>query len=312
MSESTPAVHPPRTRAAAIREELIDRIGRLVPTDASREALDGLVVHRRSQPDALRHTVAEPCFCVIASGAKEVRLGERTYAYDPLHYLLVTAELPLAGRVVEATPEHPYLSLRLRLDPTDVSAVLLEAGGAAALGSASAGAEPQALDVSPLGSDLLDATLRLVRLAGQPAEARVLGPLVRREIVYRLLVGAQGARLRHVAIVGGQRHRIARAVRRLRTEFDAAIPVEALAQEVGMSGSTFHRHFKAVTGLSPLQYQKQVRLQEARRMLGEGLDAATAGYRVGYNDPSQFGREYKRFFGQSPLQDAAGLRVPAA
>jgi AraC-like DNA-binding protein len=170
-------------------------------------------------------------------------------------------------------------------------------------------ASVKAIDVSPLDPSLLDATVRLVRLLDSPREYRVLAPLVTREIVYRLLMGEQGGRLRHVAILGGQVHRIARAVERLRNDYDKPLRIDGLARELGMSVSGFHHHFKGVTAMSPLQFQKQLRLQEARRlMLGEDLDAASAGFRVGYEDASQFSREYKRLFGEPPMRDVERLR----
>ena len=171
----------------------------------------------------------------------------------------------------------------------------------------------RAIDVSPLEANLLDAVVRLVRLMDSPAEARVLAPGIAREIVYRLLVGEQGDRLRHVAILGGQSHRIARAIEQLRNEFDRPLRIEDIAHELGMSVSAFHHHFKAVTAMSPLQFQKQLRLQEARRLLlVQGLDAASAGYRVGYDDASHFNREYKRQFGLPPMRDVERLRETAA
>jgi AraC-like DNA-binding protein len=168
----------------------------------------------------------------------------------------------------------------------------------------------RAFDVSPLDAGLLDAVLRLHRLLDASAEeARFLRPLVTREIVFRLLKGEQGGRLRQIAVLGGHAHRIARALERLREDYDRPLRVEDVARELGMSVSGFHHHFKAVTAMSPLQFQKQMRLQEARRlMLGEDLDAASAGYRVGYSDASHFTREYKRLFGAPPMRDVERLR----
>jgi len=201
--------------------------------------------------------------------------------------------------------QRPYLSLRLDLNPALVGSVMVEAGH---LSSRSQG-DVRAIDVSPLDADLLDATVRLVRLLDSPAESRVLRPLVTREIVYRLLMGEQGNRLRHLALLGGPTDRIAEAVERLRRDFNQPLRIDSLARELGMSVSGFHHHFKAVTAMSPLQFQKQLRLQEARRiLLGENLDAASAGHRVGYDDASQFSREYKRLFGQPPLRDVERLR----
>jgi AraC-like DNA-binding protein len=165
------------------------------------------------------------------------------------------------------------------------------------------------MDVSLLDVGLLEAVVRLVRLVDAPVDERILAPKIKWEIVYRLLVGEQGSRIRHIATLGGQSNRIAEAIDRLRREFDRPIRIESLAHELGMSVSSFHFHFKEVTGMSPLQFQKQLRLQEARRlMLGEDLDAAGAGYRVGYDDPSYFSREYRRLFGAPPMRDVERLR----
>jgi len=167
----------------------------------------------------------------------------------------------------------------------------------------------KAIDVSPLDANLLDATLRLVRLIDSPDEYRVLAPLIIREIVFRLLTGPQAGRMQHLATSGGRSHRMVRAVDKLRDHFDKPLRIEDMARELGMSVSGFHAHFKTVTAMSPLQFQKQLRLQEARRlMLSENLDAAEAGYRVGYNDASHFSREYKRHFGKPPMRDIESLR----
>ena len=166
--------------------------------------------------------------------------------------------------------------------------------------------------VSPLDADLLAATLRLVRASESPREAAILAPLAVREIVYRLLMGDQGERLRHIAVLGGQSHRMAEAVRRLHRRFDQPVRMEDLASDLGMSASTFYQRFRDVTGMTPLQFQKEVRLQEARRLLIAGdVDAATAGYRVGYNDPSHFSRDYKRQFGAPPVRDVERLQGAA-
>jgi AraC-like DNA-binding protein len=172
--------------------------------------------------------------------------------------------------------------------------------------------DAKALNVSRLDSGLLDAVVRLVRLFDSPTEAPFLAPLVTREIIYRLLIGKQGDRLRHIAILSGYTPPIAKAITRLRKDFDQPLKIDDIARELGMSVSGFHHHFKAVTAMSPLQFQKQVRLQEARRLLlSEGLDAASAGYRVGYNDASYFNREYKKLFGVPPIRDVEQLRQVA-
>jgi len=254
------------------------------------------------------HGVSKPAFCVIAQGSKEVFLGEHRYQYDPAHYLLTTVELPVVSQVLEASQTQPYLSVRLQLDPTLVGSVLVEAD----IPSPPGHGDVKAIDVSLLDASLLDAVVRLVRLLDSPAEARVLAPLVTREIVYRLLMRAQGARLRHIAVLGGYTHCMSRAVDLLRKDFNQPLRIESIAQELGMSISGFHHQFKAVIAMSPLQFQKRLRLQEARRlMLGENLDAASAGYRVGYDDASHFNREYKSLFGLPPMRDVERLREGA-
>jgi AraC-like DNA-binding protein len=303
----------PRTESGtpwtyAYQDELAERIARAIPNDGTVEPLVGLHLFRSSTPSELLHGVSKPSFCVIAQGSKQVVLGESVYRYDPAHYLLATVELPVVAQILEASMERPYLSLRVDLDPALVGSVMVEAGH---LASRNQG-DVRALDVSPLDPNLMDAVVRLMRLLDSPAEARILRPLITREIVYRLLMGEQGNRLRHTALLGGHTDLIAEAVERLRRDFDQPLRIDTLAREVGMSVSGFHHHFKAVTAMSPLQYQKQIRLQEARRiMLGENLDAASAGYRVGYDDASQFSREYKRMFGQPPVRDVERLREAA-
>ncbi|MBD1871255.1 AraC family transcriptional regulator [Leptolyngbya sp. FACHB-671] len=300
-------------RSQANREELTERIAQAIRQDGAtlavpakqHELLKGLHFYRNSSPSECIHSVSIPSFCVIAQGSKEVLLGSDRYQYDPMNYLLGTVELPIASRILEATQEKPYLGLRLDLDPTFVGSVMVEAG----YPSVQRGTSVKAIDVSPLNADLLDAVVRLVRLIDSPNEAHVLAPLIKREIIYRLLMGEQGNRLRQIAVLGGYTHHIARAVDRLRKDFNQPLRIENVARELGMSVSGFHHHFKLVTAMSPLQFQKQLRLQEARRlMLGQNLDATTAAHQVGYDDPSHFNREYKRHFGAPPMRDVEQLR----
>jgi AraC-like DNA-binding protein len=289
---------------------LLERIARAVPNDGRAEPLKGLGLLRESSTEELVHSVSVPAFCVIAQGSKQVIVGDDSYQYDPMHYLLVTAELPIATYVLQASEEQPYLSLVLRLDPTLVGSAMVEAGHVPPPRNQ---ADVRAMSVSPLDAGLLDAVVRLVRLLDTPAQAPFLAPLIKREIIYRLLMGEQGNRLRHIAHHGDQAHRITRAIEWLHDEFDQPLRIDDIAQELGMSVSSFHHHFKAVTAMSPLQLQKEIRLREARRlMLGEGFDAAGAGYQVGYNDASHFSREYKRLFGLPPLRDVERLREAAS
>ena len=305
-------IHKPAEREAQLmqahREELVERIGRAMREDGTTQPFPGLHLYRRSSPLELLHGVSEPSVAVIAQGSKEVLLGENRYRYGPSQYLLATVELPTIRRVLEASKERPYLSLRLELAPTLVGEVLLEAGHTSPPGRA----DVRGIDVSLLDANLLDAFARLVRLLDAPAEAGVLMPLITREIVYRLLMGEQGARLRHLAILGGYTPSIARAIGRLRRDFDQPLHIEEMARELGMSVSGLRLHFKAVTAMSPSQFQKQLRLQEARRLLlSEDLDAASAAYRVGYHDASHFNREYKSLFGVPPMRDVHRLREAA-
>lgn len=292
------------------REELLARIARTIHEDGVSQPLQGLHLGRLSTPLEKIHGVLEPSLCVIAQGSKEILLGDSRYRYDPLHYLLTTADLPTVGRVLEASKGRPYLSFRLELPPAIVSSVMVDGGISSPPRHTT---DVRAIDVSPLDVNLLDAVVRLVRLLDSPAEAPILMPLITREIIYRLLMGNQGNRLRHLAILGGYSPHIARAIERLRQDFDQPLRIEQLARELGMSVSGFHHHFKAVTAMSPLQFQKRLRLQEARRlMLGEDLDAASAAFRVGYQDASHFNREYKSIFGVPPMRDVQRLRKAAA
>ncbi len=295
-------------RMQADRAELVERIARAIHEDGVIQPLQGVHLGRLSAPLEKVHSVLEPSFCVIAQGSKEVFLGDTRYQYDPFHYLLTTLDLPRVSQVLEASKGRPYLSFRLELDPNLVGSVMVEAGHITPPGNT----DVRAIDVSPLDASLLDAVVRLVRLLDSPAEARILLPLISREIVYRLLMGDQGGRLCHLTASGGYTPTITRAIQRIRQNFDQSIRIEDVAQELGMSVSSFHHHFKAVTAMSPLQFQKRLRLQEARRlMLGEDLDAAGAAYRVGYNDASHFNREYKSLFGDPPVRDVQRLREEA-
>ena len=303
--------HPEREVRVAQsgREELAERVARAVRDEGILDLPGGLRLLCASSPTELGHGVSFPAFCMVAQGSKEVLLGDDLYRYDANNYLITAASLPIASRITEASEERPYLGVVLGLDPALVGSVMVEAGHPAPGEKAAV----RAFDVSPLDAGLLDAVLRLVRLLDAPAaEARFLRPLVTREIVFRLLEGEQGGRLRQIAVLGGHAHRIARALERLREEFARPLRIEDVAREAGMSVSGFHHHFKAVTAMSPLQFQKRMRLQEARRlMLGEDLDAGSAGHRVGYGDASQFSREYKRLFGTPPARDAERLREAA-
>lgn len=250
-------------------------------------------------PTKLSALVYDPCLCIIIQGSKEVLLAEESHRMDPGHCLLVSVDLPVEARVVEASNLKPYLGLRISLDSKVVGELLADGATIPVSGPVVRG-----LAVTTVEPDLLDAVVRLTRLLEAPQDIRPLAPLVLREITHRVLTGPQGMRLRQIALAGAPAYRIARAIRWLKEHFAEPFRIENLAQEVGLSASSFYLHFKSVTAMTPLQYQKRIRLQEARRlMFGERLDAAEAAFRVGYESPSQFSREYRRMFGASPRQD---------
>lgn len=266
--------------------------------------IPNLVLVRCSRPTMPLHGLHKPALCIIAQGRKRVILGDAIHHYDAARYLVASVDVPVIGQVIEASAALPYLCIRLDLDLALLSELALELG----LGRGNAEPGP-GLAVSPVTAELLDATARLVRLLGCPRDVAMLAPLAEREILYRLLTGEQGARLCQIAHAGSRLHQVNRAIAWIRANFDRPFRIEQVAAAAHMSASTLHEHFKAVTAMSPLQYQKQLRLQEARRLiLSQAMDAATAGHSVGYESPSQFSREYSRLFGAPPIRDIARLR----
>jgi AraC-like DNA-binding protein len=279
---------------------LVAAIERHTPPDGICEtAVSGMWLGRQLSPTDPIALVVDPCLCIVAQGAKEVFLAGEVYRYDPAHSLLVSIDLPISARVVEASPTRPCLAVRVSLNPSVVGELLADCPDDSPLSTPARG-----LEVSPVEPQLLDAVARLVALLDAPKSVGPLAPLVLREITYRVLTSPQGGRLRQIAAAGAPARQIARAIRWLRDHFADPLRGETLARQSQMSLSGFHQHFKAVTGLSPLQYQKRLRLQEARRLMrDEGLDAASAAFRVGYESPSQFSREYRRMFGRAPRRD---------
>ncbi len=293
-------------RLQASQAELVERLTRVMHTDSVIEPIKGLHLARQSVPRQKLHAMLGPSFCVIAQGSKAVHVGNDCYQYDPLHYLISTLALPRMSEVLKASAKLPYLSIRLELDPQLVSSVLVEAGDALPVRKSM---EVRAIDVNRLDANLLDAIVRLIRLLDESSEAPMLMPMITREIVYRLLRSDQGERLRHLMVNAGSPPVVARAIQHIRQHFDQPLRIEVLTKQLGMSASSFHYHFKAVTGLSPLQYQKQLRLQEARRLLlSEHLDATRVAHQVGYHDGAHFSREYKSVFGIPPIRDVQRLR----
>lgn len=268
--------------------------------------IPGLALIRMSRPTAPAHNLVHPAVVIVAQGRKRTVAGDRVLVYDPSSFLVISADTPIVGCVLEASEETPYLCVKLDLDPATIADLLIDAGGI----SGAAGEADASLSVSPLTPELIDIATRLVRLAATPGDIRVLGPMLRREMIYRLLQTDQATRLQQIAVAESRLQQVNRAIGWIRANFRDAFSIETVAAEARMSASALHVHFKAVTAMSPLQYQKQLRLQEARRMmLAEAVDAATAGHRVGYDSPSQFSREYARTFGAPPVRDLARLRA---
>lgn len=255
-------------------------------------------------------TVYEPSLCVIAQGRKTIELGDREIVYGALSYMVSSVDLPVNGRVIDASPENPFLAVKINIDPAEVAELVLQ------LGDAAPPAEPIdcpysacGLCVAQVDLGILDAMTRLVRLIDSPADARVLAPLIQREIIYRALIGEMGSRMREFVSADSQSNRISKVIAVLKDRFAEPLRVRELAEDVNMSESTLYHSFKQVTRMSPVQFQKKLRLHEARRlMLSEGLEAATASYRVGYESPSHFSREYSRMFGAPPRADVIKLR----
>jgi AraC-like DNA-binding protein len=291
----------------SLQRELAARVAQVARVDGVHDtSVAGLAAIRASAPSQPLPSVYEPSLCIVVQGRKQARLRDETYIYDPLNYLVVSVTLPAIGQIIEASLDRPYLCLRIGIDRKLIGELLLQAGPTLVQRPAS----ERGLYVARTDGALLDAVVRLVRLLERPRDVQVLAPLIMREIHYRALTGELGARLRELCIVDSQIQRIARAIDVLRTRFAETFSVEELAEIAHMSASSFHHRFKEVTALSPMQFQKQLRLHEARRlMLTEGIEAAVAAHRVGYESASQFSREYRRLFGAPPRREIDALRA---
>lgn len=294
------------TGTADRHRELTARVARLTPFDGSHpSALPALTLNRGSVPTVCMPMVFQPCLAIVVQGRKCALLNDEVFHYDALNYLVVSVTLPGMGRVVEASQERPYLSLRLNLDLEEIGRLVLELGDR--------GPPPSTADrglfVASLDEPLLDAVLRMVKLLDTPDDLAVLAPVVQREIYYRVLRGELGRRLADLVQGDGGNHRIVRAIAWLKQHYAAPLRIEELAEVVHMSPSALHHRFKAITTMSPLQYQKHLRLHEARRlMFADGVECAAAGHRVGYESASQFSREYRRLFGAPPRAEIVRLR----
>jgi len=297
-------------RARELRTELARKIaffigsGERLITD-----VPGLLLSRRTAPTVPASATYEPSLAVVAQGRKRANLGGTSFIFDESRYLLTSLDLPVICNVIEATEAMPYLCFVLKLEMPVVRELLSREE----IQAAEAPSDTPAMATGETTAELLDACCRLVDLLNAPQDIPFLSGLIQREIIYRILRGPEGARLRAIATLGDQSHRTAKAIAWVRANYAKPLRVEDLARIAGMGVSTLHHHFRALTAMSPLQYQKQLRLHAAReRMLMDGLDAASAAFEVGYESASQFNREYSRFFGQPPRRDIRILRAPGA
>jgi AraC-like DNA-binding protein len=274
-------------------------------------AIDGVLISKTEQPTPASPAMSGTVLALIAQGAKRIALGDRVYEYRAGQYLIASVDLPVTGQFLEASPDRPALGFGLTLHPATVAELLLQAAPGA-VPPAGSGA-PSSMAVSDAPDELIDAAVRLVRLLDRPRDAAVLAPLIKREILWRLITGEQGAVVRQLGLADSSLAHVARAVSWIRDHYAEAFRVEDVARLSGMSVSAFYRNFQAVTAMSPIQFQKQIRLQQARLLLATRPgDIAGVSHRVGYESLSQFSREYRRQFGAPPSQDAARLRGAAA
>lgn len=289
--------------------ELVDTLSRHVATDGSFTcALPGVKLIRACAPTMPMPVIYEPTVCIVAQGRKQAMLGQNRYVYDAARYLIASVDLPVMGSVIEASPARPYLCLQLDLDMAELAELVLRHPGS----TNAPQAPPEGLALYDTSPALLDAVARLAALLDTPGDIEALAPLTMREILYRLLTGPGGGVMRHMAQADSRLNQVSRAIIWIRTHFREPCRIETAAEIAGMSRSTFHLHFKAITAMSPIEFRTQLRMQEARRlMVSEALEAANAGFSVGYDSPSHFSRDYARLFGAPPARDADRLRASA-
>ena len=285
---------------------LTDIVGRHAPKDGFNPVpLPGVTLIRASSPTQPMPIIYQPTLCIIAQGRKRAVLGDAAFIYGPASYLMASVDLPIMGAVAEATPEHPYLCVQIDLDRDILSELVLRYPAA----QGDMEEQVSGLAIRQTSPALLDATVRLASLLDTPEDIEAIAPLTVREILYRLLTGASGSTLRKMAQADSHLNQIARAILWFRTHFHESCPISEAAEVAGMSRSSFHAHFKAITSMSPLEFRTRLRLQEAQRlMVGDALDAASAGFKVGYESPSQFSRDYARTFGMPPARHCHQIR----
>jgi AraC-like DNA-binding protein len=305
-ADALPAEDP----ALELRARLARKIAWSIGSEENRATdIPGLTLHRRTAPTTPCSTTYQPSVTVMAQGRKRVELGGNIFIYDASRFLLTSVDLPVVSRVIEASEETPCLAMSLKLEMPVVRELLSREE----IEVAEAPSDSPGMAMGVTTVEFLNACCRLLDLLETPQDIPFLGGMIQREIIYRILRSAEGARLRGIATLGEQSHRTAKAIGWIRANYAKPLRVEALAEIAGMGVSTLHHHFRVLTAMSPLQYQKQLRLQAARgRMLMDGLDAASAAFEVGYESASQFSREYSRFFGQPPMRDVRTLRSPGA
>lgn len=298
-----------RQQYAQPRNQLADRIAALIGNQGCR-ALDvpGLTLYRYTAPTEAISSNYQPSITLVAQGKKQADLGHTSFIYDAAHFLLTSLEMPVTSRVIEASADRPYLCVRLAFDMGMVRELLARDG----IGAAPRRSGALAMTTGQTSDQLIDAFVRLLELQDAPDDIPFMADLLGREIVYRVLQSAEGVRLRSIATLGEHSNRTAAVVAWINANYAKPLRLEELAEVAAMGQSTLHRHFRALTDMTPLQYQKRLRLQAARGlMLVDGLDAASAAFEVGYESASQFNREYSRFFGRSPLRDVKALLTPA-
>jgi AraC-like DNA-binding protein len=290
-----------QSKVIALRAELARKITARAEVEGDTfTQVPGLMLYRRSAPTACTSAAYMPSLVVFVQGAKRINLGKKIYLCDESNFLLTSVDLPVVSQVVKATREKPILGILLRLEMSMVREILSQEE----FPMPDEPADTRGMAVGVTSGEFLSACSRLIDLLDAPQDIPFLGSLIQREIIYRLLRSPQGNHLRAIATLGEQSHKTAKAVAWLRTNYAKPLRVEELASVARMGVSTLHHHFRTLTAMSPLQYQKQLRLHMAReRMLNNGLDAASAAFEVGYESASQFSREYSRFFGQPPIRD---------